>query len=165
MTTLPRMLPLLLAVPLAAQAPGALVGTWKLAAVPDLPRIIEQATAPMNFVTRPIARARLKKTNSAYRQVVINCSPAEVTIQYEDRAAQHMPASGQAVPWTREDGEKFMISARVDGQDLIQTYKAEDGERINVFHVDPATGALSLGVTVKSPRLPAPVTYALPYRR
>jgi hypothetical protein len=165
MATLHRVLPILLAAPLAAQAPGALMGTWRLASAPDLPGIIEQATAPMNFITRPIARARLKKTNAAYRQVVIARTPAEVTIQYDDRAAQHMPANGQPVPWVREDGEKFLISARLDREDLIQTYQAEDGERVNVFHVDPATGALSLGVTVKSPRLPKPVTYTLPYRR
>jgi len=165
MGTLQRILPLLLAAPLAAQAPGGLMGTWKLASTPDLPGIIEQATARMNFVTRPIARGRLKKTNAAYAQVVIGGAAGEVTIQYEGRAAQHMPAGGQAVPWVREDGEKFLISARVEGGDLIQTYKAEDGERVNVFHADPATGALSLGVTVTSPRLPGPLTYTLPYRR
>ena len=156
-------LPLLLAAPLAAQGAGACLGTWKLASEPDLPGIIEKATASMNFVTRPIARARLKKTNAAYRQVVLSRAGGEYTIQYDDRAAQHMPVSGQAVPWVREDGEKFLISARVDHEDLIQTYTAEDGERVNVFHVDGA-GTLALGVTVKSPRLPNPVTYTMPYR-
>ena len=157
-------LSLLLTAPLAAQGSGACLGSWKLASEPDLPGIIEKATASMNFVTRPIARARLKKTNEAYSQVIIARDGADYTIQYNNRALQHMPASGQPVPWVREDGEKFQISARVERDDLIQTYKAEDGERINVFHVD-ASGGLSLGVTVKSPRLPNPVTYTIPYRR
>ena len=157
-------LPLLLAAPLAAQGSDACLGTWKLASEPDLPGIIEKATAPMNFITRPIARARLKKTNAAYRQVVITRAGGEYTIQYDHRSPQHMPVSGQSVAWTREDGEKFQISALVEGDNLVQTYKAEDGERINVFHGDGA-GGLALGVTVKSPRLPKPVTYTIPYRR
>jgi hypothetical protein len=159
MPILNLILPILLAAPLAAQT----LGTWQLASDPGIPGIIEKATTSMNFITRPIARARLKKTNSAYRRVVISRSATEFTIQYEDRPAQHMPVSGQAVPWVREDGEKFLISARMDREDLIQTYKAEDGERTNVFHAD-GMGGLSLGVTVRSPRLPGPVTYTLPYR-
>jgi hypothetical protein len=75
-----------------------------------------------------------------------------------------MPADGSPVPWTREDGEKFLISARLEQGDLIQSYRAEDGERVNVLHVDPATRTLTLAVTVTSPRLPRPVSYTMAYR-
>ena len=160
MASLKPILSLLLAAPVAAQA----LGTWKVAASPDLPLIIEQATAPMNFVTRPIARARLKKTNSVYHQIQISRTATEFLIQYDDRAAQHMPVSGQAVPWVREDGDKFQISAQPQGDDLVQTYQAEDGKRVNRFHVD-ASGTLTMAVTVTSPRLPNPVSYSIPYRR
>jgi hypothetical protein len=153
--------PLLLAIPLAAQAP---LGTWSLASSPDLPAIIEAATAKMNFVTRPIARGRLKKTNTAYQRIRIERTAAEFAFTYDDRQPQRMPADGKAVDWKREDGEKFLISTRTDKDDLVQTYKAEDGERTNVFHVDPATHVLSLTVTVKSAKLPAPVVYTLTYK-
>jgi hypothetical protein len=33
-----------------------------------------------------------------------------------------------------------------------------------VFHLDPASHTLTLNVTVTSPRLPGPVTYAITYR-
>jgi len=154
-------LPLLLALPLFAEAP---VGAWTLAASPDIPAIIEKATAPMNFITRPIARGRLKKTNPAYQRIRIERTPKEFVIQYDDRQAQHMPADGSSVAWKREDGEVFQIATRVDKDDLVQTYKAEDGERTNVFHLDPASRALTLTVTVKSHKLPAPVVYAITYK-
>jgi hypothetical protein len=160
MALLTRLLPLLLAAPLAAQA----VGTWKLATQPDLPKVIEAATAKLNFVVRPIARGRLKKTNTAYERITIARTPAEITIKYDDREAQHMPADGKAVAWKREDGEVFQISARTEGERLIQTYLAEDGERINQFHLDPKTGVLSLLVTVKSHKLPNPIVYTLTYK-
>jgi hypothetical protein len=160
MAVLTRLLPLLLAAPLAAQP----VGAWKLATQPDLPRIIEEATAKMNFLVRPIARGRLKKTNAAYQHITIASTPAEITIKYDDREPQHMPASGQPVSWKREDGEVFKLSARTEHGDLIQTYKAEDGERVNQFHLDPGSGVLSLLVTVTSHKLPSPVIYTLTYK-
>jgi hypothetical protein len=162
MAALKLVLPFLLAAPLLAQTGP--FGTWTLATAPDLTQVIEGATASMNFVTRPIARGRLKKTNEAYKRIQIAKAGAEITIQYEGRLAQHMAADGQASKWKREDGEEFMISARLDKDDLIQTYKAEDGERSNVFHFDPKTGTLSLSVTVKSGKLPKPLTYTLTYK-
>jgi len=157
------LLPALLALPLAAQGSG-LFGTWTLATAPDLPRIIEAATAPMNFVTRPIARSRLKKTNDVYPAIRIEREAGGFSLQFGERAPQHLPDDGRAVPWTREDGEKFLVSARMDQDDLVQTYKAADGERTNVFHLDPAGRTLTLKVTVTSPRLPGPLTYAITYR-
>jgi hypothetical protein len=155
--------PLLLAIPLAAQNPGPF-GTWTLASAPDLAKAIADATAPMNFITRPIARSRLAKTNAVYRTLRIERVPAGISIWYDQRQPQVMPADGTAVPWTREDGEKFLISARLDQDDLVQTYQAEDGRRSNVFHLDPAGRTLTLAVTVTSPRLPGPLNYTLAYR-
>jgi hypothetical protein len=161
---LPRFLiPALLALPLAAQPSGPF-GSWTLVSAPDLPGIIEAATAPMNFITRPIARSRLKQTNSVYRTIRIERESGGIAIQYDQRQPQRMPADGQTVQWTREDGQTFLISTRVDGDDLVQTYQAEDGRRTNRFHVDPASRILTLKVTVTSPRLPGPLDYAITYR-
>lgn len=160
MIALKHLLPLLLAAPLAAQT----AGTWHLIAEPNLTEIIEKATQPMNFLIRPIARGRLKKTNGAYQQIQIARTPTEITIRYDQREPQHMPVDGQAVNWKREDGETFLISARTQQDDLVQTYKAEDGERTNLFHFDPRTRTLNLLVTVKSRKLPNPLTYTLSYK-
>jgi hypothetical protein len=158
------MIPSFLLALLLAVQPTAPFGSWTLDAAPDLPKVIEAATASMNFITRPIARSRLNKTNEVYQTVRIEREAGTISIQYGQRQPQRMPADGSTVAWTREDGEKFLISARAERDDLVQTYKAEDGERTNVFHVDPDSRILTLKVTVTSPRLPRPVSYAITYR-
>jgi hypothetical protein len=157
------LLPVLLALPLAAQ-PGGPFGAWSLVSAPDLPKVIEQATASMNFITRPIARSRLKNTNPVYQTLRITREPDGVSIQFDQRQPLRVPIDGSTVPWTREDGQKFLVSARLDQEDLVQTFLAEDGERTNVFHVDAVGPTLTLRVVVTSPRLPGPLRYALTYR-
>jgi hypothetical protein len=156
-------LSLLLTLPAMGQASG-LSGTWTLAVVPDLARAIEEVVAPLNFLVRPIARARLAKTSTPYQALRIALDPTTISIQADQNAAQHMPADGQPVVWTREDGEKFIISAHPVGDDLVQTFKAKDGERTNRYHLDQATHTLDLSVTIASPRLPRPLAFTLVYR-
>jgi len=156
-----RIVPLLLLGPaLAAQAP---LGTWTLEKAPDIEAAIETAVKEASFIVRPIARGRLRKTNPAYKRVKVERAGESFSVTYDERAPQVMPASGVPVKWKREDGDVFDISMRPQGADLLQTYKAEDGQRTNVFHVDPATGRLSLTVTVTSTKLPKPVVYTLTY--
>jgi hypothetical protein len=159
----PLLLALVLtALPLAAQAPGPF-GAWTLASAPDLAKAIDGAVAPLNFMIRPIARSRLTKTNSIFHTVRLERDPAGFAIRFDQREPEHMPADGTAVPWTREDGEKFLISAHLEQDDLVQTYQAEDGQRTNVFHLEPGRRTLTLEVTVSSPRLPAPLRYNVSY--
>jgi hypothetical protein len=149
--------------PLLAADPAPF-GAWTLAAAPDLRQLIAAATAPMNFLVRPIARSRLAKTNEAYRTLTLVRGERTFSVQFDQRPALVMPADGSAVPWTREDGETFRIAARMEQDALVQTFQAADGTRTNVFRPDPATGGLTLAVRITSPRLPAPLEYALGYR-
>lgn len=129
----------------------------------DVERAIEQAVAKMGFIKRPIARGRLSKTNVPYRRVSIEVSQSEVAIGFDGREPIRMPGDGRPIKWKREDGETFDVSARVEGEQLLQTYKAEDGQRVNTFY-KAADGALHLQVEVSSPQLPQPLTYELVYR-
>ncbi|MGA2079344.1 MAG: hypothetical protein ABSH53_01830 [Holophaga sp.] len=155
------MLPILATLPLAGAAP---LGSWSVASAPDLQAVIDQATAPMNFLTRPIARSRLRNTNVVFRRIQVARTGAEVTITFDDRQPMSMPLDGTPVAWTREDGEKMTVAARLDGDDLEQTFTAHDGQRVNHFHVDPDTRTLRFQVTVRSGRLPGPVAYTVDYR-
>ena len=47
---------------------------------------IEQAVSGMNFITRPIARGRLTRTNQPYQRVSIRLGSDEVTVTTDDRA-------------------------------------------------------------------------------
>lgn len=125
---------------------------------------IETAVAKMNFITRPIARSRLKKTNPAYERIVIERTPAVIRVQFDDRKPIEMPADGSSVKWTRDDGEVFDVSAEPGEEELRQTFKAEDGERINTFSAN-AAGQMTMETQVSSPQLKAPVIYTLLYER
>jgi len=156
--------PLLMVSGLAAQE-AAWLGTWKLATAPDITAAIEKCTEEMSFIKRPIARSRLKKLNPAYQRVVLSRSGAEFAIQFEDRQPIRVPADGKAIAWTREDGEKFMVSVKAAPDALAQHYQGEDGERNNRFRMDATGTTLTLEVTVKSQKLPKALTYELIYKR
>ncbi|HEX6939067.1 MAG TPA: hypothetical protein VF158_06615 [Longimicrobiales bacterium] len=126
---------------------------------------IEAATARMNFLTRRIARRRLKATNGVPAVIEIAFVADTVAVSFDGRAPVVAPVSGAAVAWTREDGETFAVSARFDGGALRQTFVAGDGVREDVYTLEPGGDTLRLHVTVSSDRLPAPVVYTLVYRR
>lgn len=148
-----------------ADDPSALSGAYSF--VPgqsnDVSQAIDQAVEKMNFIKRPIARNRLAKTNTPYQSIRIEISASEVEITYDARKPIRMPINGQPIKWTRDDGEVFDVSATFDGGKLLQTYKAEDGVRVNSFSRD-AKGSLHLQVEVSSPQLPQPVKYELVYQ-
>lgn len=158
----------LLALPGAAAAQNpALPGSYALdeeASDPIRPAI-EQAIARMNFITRPVARGRLTRTNEPYRAITIRQSGEEISIITDDRAPIVARPDGNPARWQREDGEELDLTTRWDGPMLEQTFVAEDGQRRNVYSLAPDGDTLELDVTVTSPRLPAPLTYTLRYRR
>jgi hypothetical protein len=83
----------------------------------------------------------------------------------DERQPIRLPASGAAVPWRREDGELFDVSARLSEGALVQQYTAEDGQRSNVFTLSEDGDLLHMQVTVRSPKLKDDVVYRLAYRR
>lgn len=158
-----------LALPGAAQAGhnASLDGTYTLnaAASDNVNAAIDRAVARMNFITRPIARGRLRKTNQPYQRVVISHTAQQVRIASDNRAAIATPANGTPVKWRREDGEMFDVSTEWENGRLEQTFQAEDGSRTNVFSVGPDGRTLTMDVTIRSDKLAAPVTYKLVFTR
>lgn len=149
----------------AADEPSGLSGTYKSVSDRgnDISQAIDAAVEKMNFIKRPIARGRLSRTNFAYKEIRIDLGATEAEITYDTQAPIRMPLSGEAIKWKRADGEVFDVSAKLQGGKLVQTYKAEDGMRVNTFSKD-ATGTLLLNVEVSSEQLPQPVKYTLEYR-
>lgn len=157
-----------LALPDAARAQeSSMRGTFTLdrAQSDDVNRAIETAVARMSFVTRPIARGRLRRTNQPYQRVVINFTQSEVTVTTDQRRPIVSPANGTAVKWTREDGEVFDLSTSWDNGRLAQSFHAEDGTRTNTFSISPDGRVLTMNVRITSPRLSSPLTYKLVYNR
>ena len=130
----------------------------------DVDAAIDAAVAKMNFIKRPIARSRLKKTNPAYQRVTIARTESQVHVKFDKSSVIESPADGTPVKWKREDGEVFEVSTDWQGKRLVQRFKAEDGERVNTFHSN-AKGELILDVKIMSDQLPKPLSYSLVFRR
>jgi hypothetical protein len=158
----------LVAVPAhAAAQSAAFTGTFVLApeASDNIDKAIERSVEKMNFIKRPIARGRLKKTNPAYNTVSIAHTASEMRIATDTDAPIVTPSDGTTVQWKRDDGEVFGVSTEWHSGKLEQTFKAGDGQRVNVYSLSEDGDTLTLDVTVSSPQLPQPVVYRLVYRR
>jgi hypothetical protein len=153
------------ALPASAQQ-ASLKGTWRYdaSASDNVAQAINTAVQRMNFVTRPIARGRLTRTNQPYQRVTVDFSSSQVTVTTDGRDPIVSPANGTPIKWTREDKEVLDVSTEWENGVLEQTFKAEDGQRVNRYSVD-AQGRMVMEVTITSPRLPRPLTYKLIYNR
>src|SRR5439155_1714668 len=86
---------------LAASQDSALHGTYILdeTDIDNINEVIETAVGKLNFLTRDIARERLKKLNPAYRKVAITSSPNEISITVDNQPPLRTPAKGAHVAW------------------------------------------------------------------
>ncbi len=149
---------------LAAQE-SALSGTWVQARADDVVGAINAVVADMLFLKRPIARPKLVRLNPVYKKVIIAISDKETLVKFDDRDVIPMPPGGRPGPWTREDGDKFMVAAQVSKDQMIQTFKNDEGERTNIFKLSADGKTLTMSATVKSPQLPRPLTYSISFSR
>ena len=156
--------PVFAALSLCAQE-SALSATWSQSKADDVAAAIQNTVEEMNFIKRPIARKRLTKLNPVYKKVVISISDKEVMVKFDERDTIHMLPGGKSAPWTREDGDKFMVAAQVSKDQMIQTFKNDEGERTNVFKLSADGRTLTMTATVKSPQLPKPLTYSISFTR
>src|SRR5437899_8378168 len=103
--------------------------------------VIEEAVGKLNFLTRDIARGRLKKLNPAYRQVAITSSPNEISVTVDNQPPLRTPAKGAPVAWVGPDGGKvnasMQFSMQLAGRRLAQTFTSADGRRVNDYTLSP----------------------------
>lgn len=163
-------LALLIAAPASLPAQDqseALRGTFRLneQASDDVRAAIEEAVRGMNFITRPIARGRLTRTNEPYRSVRLAYDDEQVWIKTDDRDPIVTPANGAPIKWRREDGEEFDVSTEWENGRLEQTFVAGDGRRVNTYSVSPNGQTMTMTVTITSPKLSADLVYRLVFDR
>jgi hypothetical protein len=158
------LVPVLSVLSLSAQEP-TLSGVWNQVKADDIAAAINATVTDMNFIKRPFARHKLTNLNPPYRKVTIAISNREVLVKFDEREPIHMPLGGRSAPWTREDGDKFMVAAQASKDQLVQTFKNDEGERTNVFKLSPDGKSLIMSATIKSPQLPRPLTYSISFGR
>ena len=152
---------------LVAAQDSALDGTYILDE-PDsdnVNKVIEDAVGKLNFVTRDIARDRLKKLNPAYHQVAITSSPNEISVTVDNQRPLRTPAKGAPVAWVGPDGRRVNASMQLADRRLAQTFTSADGRRVNDYTLSPDGRTLTMQVTETSPRLSQTITYKQVYRR
>jgi hypothetical protein len=127
--------------------------------------VIERAVEKLNFLTRDIARERLKKLNPAYREVAIASAPNEISVTVDNQPPLRAPAKGEPVAWIGPDGGKVNVSMQLAGQRLEQTFTSAEGRRVNDYTLSPDGRTLTLQVRETSAQLPQAITYKQVYRR
>jgi hypothetical protein len=152
---------------LAAAQKSNLDGTYILDETDsdNMNEVIEDAVRKLNFLTRDIARARLKKLNPAYHQVAITSSPNEISVTVDKQPPLRTPAKGGPVAWVGPDGGKVNASVQLADGRLAQTFTSADGRRVNDYTLSPDGRTLTMQVTETSPKLFQTITYKQVYRR
>jgi len=145
--------------PIALRAP---TGTFTLSQTPDLPQGIKQATEGVPFLIKGMVEKRLADVNPTYRSVVLSHDASSVSIQFDGSSPVRVPLKG-GTAWTCEHGETFWVYASASPSQIVQTYKAKDGERTNEFTLSPDGNSLLLKVSVRSPKLSKVLYYSLVY--
>jgi hypothetical protein len=131
----------------------------------NINEVIKDAVGKLNFLTRDIARERLKKLNPAYRQIAISSPPNEISVTADNQPPLRTPANGAPVAWTAPDGRHVNASMQLVGGRLAQKFTSADGRRVNNYILSLDGRTLTMQVTETSPQLPEPITYRQVYIR
>ena len=132
----------------------------------DIKVAVNRTVEHMSFITRPIARGRLNKTNPLPQHVQITQTNDTIAVAFDDGNPVSTPLNGDTVPWrsslTHED---YQAHATRSGDTTSQVIVAPDGARTNAYVFTENGTRLELRVTISSHRLPQPLTYTLRFRR
>ena len=126
---------------------------------------IDRSVASFNFVARPVARSRLKKSNPVIARAEFGRAGTDVVVKLGAQTPSAAAPGGPTVKWTRDDGEVLDVGYSWDGTTLVQSFKAEDGMRYNRYTLSPDGTMLTVDVMLTSDRLELPVKYQLTLTR
>ena len=126
---------------------------------------IEKATDSMFFVTRGVARSRVKDKTAISPLIGFSFGNGTITGSAASVTPAVSPENGAAVPY-KAGGDTVQLSQKVtaDGK-IVQSFTASDGNRTNTYVLSPDNRTLNVFITVSSQRLPQPVSFTLTYLR
>lgn len=122
---------------------------------------IEKATQEMSVLTRGMARGRLRDRNVPPASIRMSRQGDTFTIHFAGGEPVTLPISGAPV---KLGDRTITIQPEPDGDGLKHVGGTAEGARENIFRLD-GSDRMTMAVTVKSSRLPAPVTYTLAFTR
>ena len=144
-----------------------LSGQWQFAGGHYQRSSVEQAiddvVDEMNVFVRGIARSRLEDANRVPPEIVIEPNGENLTVQIGEETYTG-PISGETVRVRNPEGGISRMRYKFRDGSLYQIFRAEDGDRINVFTPREDGQGVSMWVTMRSDRLPKDVKYRLSYQ-
>jgi hypothetical protein len=112
-------------------------------------------------VTRPIARKKLEAKSRVSSWVDIKQVGNKVTVHVEGREPWTCAIDGTA-KGKDTDGEATELTAKWQGDKLVQSVATSEGKRVNTFKLAP-DGSLKLTVELTSEKFETPIRYTLSY--
>jgi hypothetical protein len=165
---------MLFAIGASAQGSAQFSGPWVLDVQQsdNVGAKINATISPMNVLVRQLARPRLRATNVPYPQLIFDVGD-NVHVDMPGYPSVSSPADGRPAFWHRKTGRSCAqmhgdcveVTTVWEAGRLLQTFRAQDGQRQNIFTLSPDATTLSMAVTMTSPRLPGPLAYRLVYTR
>ena len=151
----------------AAPPGAAFTGTWTY--VEDAQETkrrqaaIEAATQDLSVFVRGQARERLRTrtTPPPLLKLVVDGEQLELT-----RGAASMTLGLGGAPKTVEvDGDRAVLSARLEGDRIVVTSQGDNGERVSTYTLASDTKHLTVSVRLRGERLGQPIVYRETYVR
>lgn len=130
----------------------------------DIEQAIEKTIAPLNFVTRPVARGRLKRRNVAFPYFEVTVNESGARFRHEKGLDVTYSTPDVKVQAKAPDGSLVITHMSVEPV-LTLSYDAEGGQRVDSYVLSGDGAKLTLSVRLTSARLPMPLQYKLLYRR
>lgn len=126
---------------------------------------IAKATDDMSFITRPIARSRLRDKTQIRANMGFAFGGGNITWTASDVPPAISPEDGSFGQY-KSGSDTLKLSQKVNaaGQ-LIQSFVASDGSRKSTYTLSADGKTLLVSLTVNSTKLPAPVQYSLTYQK
>jgi hypothetical protein len=124
---------------------------------------IDRGVETFFFAIRGIARSRLSEGTKIEPWVAFSFEADKIRVRNPSSVAVS-PANGAAVDHG-SGGDKAKLSQRLANGTVTQMFVAGEGQRVNEWTLSPDSSALSLKVTVSSPKLSRSVVYTLTYER
>ena len=125
---------------------------------------IELATEELNFVVRPLARAKLKKKNAASKTVSIRREGVKLLLETPSRSwATDLLSKPLTV--SLPGGRTGLVSKTLDGNALVEVIQVAQTIRENRYRLSENGSELQVQVTIVTPRLTKPICYELTYAR
>lgn len=123
-------------------------------------RAIDEVVDDLNVFVRPIAKARLERSTAIAERLSISRVGTRTTVSFDGRVYA-TDQDGVGVEVIANTGERVTLTHRWDGRDLLQSFRGEDGGRLNRFQCSP--GRLKLDSRISSTRLPREIHFTLTY--